>query len=547
MSTESRTVFEYHERTKHYPGKYARSAGHLDWDNEPHPFRRYKGTPLIDLPLTGGGDEKRYTDLFDRSRNDVQPITLGTIGRFLEFSMAISAWKAFEKNTWALRVNPSSGNLHPTEAHLVLPDVPDSGIDGGVYHYFPFSHALEPRASVDVTVWERLREHFGRQGFFVGLSSIAWREAWKYGERAFRYCNHDTGHALACLSLSASLLGWRVVYLNALSEEEIDRVLGFHKTNWLPFEREIAECLCYVCGQSDGKTPRDIPPYIIDSFGDLDFGGEPNALSGDHVDWDVIDGVARASAKRRTDASIFETPNRPYIERDIPGKGASEVILRRRSAQAYDRETTLDRDAFFSMLDRTIARSGASPFDLEQGPTSVHLLLYVHRVRGLDPGLYMLFRNDEDIDDFKGRCHGELLWERVGEAPDGLSLFCLDRGDYEVISKRVSCDQDIAADGVFSVSMIARFREPIEAQPSSYRTLHWETGMIGQVLYLEAEAHDLRGTGIGCFYDDLVHELIGLSGDAYQDLYHFTVGGAVEDRRVTSLPAYFHVKRGQSE
>jgi hypothetical protein len=89
--------------------------------------------------------------------------------------------------------------------------------------------------------------------------------------------------------------------------------------------------------------------------------------------------------------------------------------------------------------------------------------------------------------------------------------------------------------------MIARFREPIEAQPSSYRTLHWETGMIGQVLYLEAEAHDLRGTGIGCFYDDLVHELIGLSGDTYQDLYHFTVGGAVEDARVTSLPPYFHV------
>ena len=29
----------------------------------------------------------------------------------------------------------------------------------------------------------------------MALTSITWREAWKYGERAFRYCNHDVGHA----------------------------------------------------------------------------------------------------------------------------------------------------------------------------------------------------------------------------------------------------------------------------------------------------------------------------------------------------------------
>ncbi len=62
--------------------------------------------------------------------------------------------------------------------------------------------------------------------------------------------------------------------------------------------------------------------------------------------------------------------------------------------------------------------------------------------------------------------------------------------------------------------------------------------MIGQVLYLEAESLDLRGTGIGCFFDDPLHELLGLQGVLYQDLYHFTVGGAVEDRRLTTMPAY---------
>jgi hypothetical protein len=62
--------------------------------------------------------------------------------------------------------------------------------------------------------------------------------------------------------------------------------------------------------------------------------------------------------------------------------------------------------------------------------------------------------------------------------------------------------------------------------------------MIGQVLYLEAEAAGLQGTGIGCFFDDPMHELLGLTGTGYQDLYHFTVGGAVEDNRLATLPAY---------
>jgi hypothetical protein len=62
--------------------------------------------------------------------------------------------------------------------------------------------------------------------------------------------------------------------------------------------------------------------------------------------------------------------------------------------------------------------------------------------------------------------------------------------------------------------------------------------MIGQVLYLEAEAAGLRGTGIGCFFDDEMHHLLGLRGPDWQSLYHFTVGGHVDDPRLTTLPPY---------
>jgi len=74
--------------------------------------------------------------------------------------------------------------------------------------------------------------------------------------------------------------------------------------------------------------------------------------------------------------------------------------------------------------------------------------------------------------------------------------------------------------------------------PWFYRRLFWEAGLIGQVLYLEAEAAGLRATGIGCYFDDPVHQTFGIKDQVLQSLYHFTVGGPVEDSRLTTLPPY---------
>ena len=73
--------------------------------------------------------------------------------------------------------------------------------------------------------------------------------------------------------------------------------------------------------------------------------------------------------------------------------------------------------------------------------------------------------------------------------------------------------------------------------------MDWETQVVGQVLYLEAEATGIRGTGIGCFFDDLTHRVFGLEGDRFQVLYHFTMGGAVDDPRLRTLPPYQHLVR----
>jgi hypothetical protein len=109
----------------------------------------------------------------------------------------------------------------------------------------------------------------------------------------------------------------------------------------------------------------------------------------------------------------------------------------------------------------------------------------------------------------------------------------------------VSCDQAIAGDGFFSLGMIARVESALRERGQwFYRRLFWECGAIGQVLYLAAEAAGARATGIGCFYDDAVHELLGLRDSEWQSLYHFSMGVPVDDARLTTEPGYPWEMRG---
>jgi len=194
-------------------------------------------------------------------------------------------------------------------------------------------------------------------------------------------------------------------------------------------------------------------------------------------------------------------------------------------------------------LDKTIPRNACAPFDAQLGRPALHLLLFVHNIEGLERGLYFFVRNQTDAEDLKRSFQADFLWRQITET---LPLYLLRKGDCRHTAIEVSCHQEIAGYSVFSLGMIARFSQNLHAAAHRYRHLFWEAGMIGQVLYLEAEAQGVRGTGIGCYFDDAVHEILGLADNTWQSLYHFTVGRPVEDPRLTTLPPYHHLKASQS-
>jgi SagB-type dehydrogenase family enzyme len=568
-------VLRYHQDTKHHFFRFARSPGHLDWANQPDPFRRFSGAPVVPLPRLPPGEEPCspfYADLYRAGAVFPQPVTIRSLSRLFEHTLAITAWKQAGEVRWALRSNPSSGNLHPTEGYLVIGALSGLGARPALYHYAAKDHALERRAEAGDEGFARATRAWPPAAFLMGFSSIHWREAWKYGERAFRYCQHDLGHAIGAARIAAATLGWNLRLLDWMGDDEVARLLGLDRED--DFDRAEREYPAGVLAVWPAGPPRARTEaaggareaaYAFEAVPLIEWEtwrGRANRLSPDDpVPWEIIDEVAAATWKPATlDADRGRSVGRGARNENPPCHGsepvepaavypnnptAGQIIHQRRSALAFDGRTTLPADRFYAMLRRVMpcgeraAPERPAPWDAIPWEPTIHLALFVHRIDGLAPGLYCLVRNPADGPSLRAAMHREFLWTEPPGCPDELPLALLQEGDARTLSAQLSCGQDIAAAGVFSLAMVAAFAASVRARgPWFYRRLFWEAGIVGQVLYLEAEAMGVRATGIGCFFDDPVHGTFGLQGWAFQSLYHFTVGGPVEDTRLTTLPAY---------
>ena len=560
-------VMRYHQETKHHFSHFARAPGSLDWANQPDPFRRYEGAPLFALPRLQPKDapaSSLYEDLYRPGAIPSVALSVRSLSRLFEYSLAISAWKQAGEVRWALRSNPSSGNLHPTEAYLLIDAVDGLSPGPGLYHYAAKEHALELRAQWPKEGFMRLLQGFPPDSFLIGFASIIWREAWKYGERAFRYCQHDVGHAIGSMRIAAQTLGWRMLLLDGLADDTLAALLGLDRAgDFEGAEREHPDCIAVIwpAGEAAGHANSTMPcmplSLVDDAACDVTghvWCGKANRLSRDEpVQWKIIDQVVVASWKSNTEHKVVELNQAwsyadPSHHAPRPYSGqtsAAQVIRQRRSALAFDGTTSISAGNFFTMLMRVMPRVERGltrrpmPWDALPWEPAVHLALFVHRVDGLEPGLYLLARDPAKVNTLRDAAHPHFDWTTPACCPDGLPLFLLQEGDARALAAQLSCGQDIAGESAFSLGMIAEFESSLRKHGAwFYRRLFWETGLIGQVLYLEAEAAGVRATGIGCFFDDPVHQVMGFNDASFQSLYHFTTGGPVDDPRLTTLPPY---------
>lgn len=544
---ETERMLAYHAATKHGRAILLGGGWSLDWDNQPNPFRRYAGAPRVALPspdADGAPVPARPTTACLRAlptpAGDAWPdVALPLLGGLLHHAMAVSAWKHAPGTDvrYSLRVNPSSGNLHPTETWIAaggLSDLPD-----GLYHYDVRGHALERRrAGGALPALAALAGLHDGPGVLVVLTTIFWREAWKYRDRAYRYCLHDAGHAAASLATAAAGLGLAAAVHGHFPDRALAELLALDGTDEQPLlvldlrppragprppdaggsgddTRAHGAARGSAAGAPRGPAsgPALGPPA-----------GAPNALSAHVHVHPLIEGMHRSTLVEGGACPVVPARGAPDGEQaagaplELPEPAPADeplarVVRRRRSAIDYLPEARMALADFAGLLDdaRHLPRFDAlGTLDGGHGARLVDLYCYVHRVDGVPPGCYRYARDDG---------FGSLVPVRPG--------------DVRAAAAGLSLGQELAGRAICAFSMIADLgRGGAACGNRAYRHAHVEAGMLGQGLYLAATARGLDATGIGAFFDDDVHRFLGLVGPSRQVIYHHSIGRAAPDPRL---------------
>ncbi|WP_130472132.1 SagB/ThcOx family dehydrogenase [Candidatus Magnetaquicoccus inordinatus] len=531
---EDDPVLAYHQASKHAPYRYAPGPGYLDWANQPDPFRRFPGTAQELLPLAHGCSDPPFVTLWQQRTLPPQPLHAGSLSYLLAYSLGLAVWKLYGQNRWALRCHPSSGNLHPIEANLLAADP-----FAGVLHYSARDHLLERRWQPSQPAhWRSL---FPPGCFAIALSLVHQRESWKYGLRSYRYCQLNLGHAAAAVAFAAAALGWQTAIAWQLGDQKLATMAGLQE--WSSVEKEHPGLLLTLSTQT--HPPAFSWSALAESVAQHPFLDQPSPLAAQKLPvWPGIDAVS--SACHKADGGCFAGEEKSVWPPLTPSSctlSAATLLRGRRSGQAYDPRPVLSQASFFRILDRLLPRAGLPPWDLLPEAARVHPVLLVHRVADLPPGRYLLLRDPQQLALWQTLLPADTAWQPVAAAPAHLPLFLLKEEPCAEQAALISCQQEIAADGFFSLALLADFAQGLAKGAWGYRALHWEAGIIGQVLYLAAEEEGVRGTGIGCFFDDLFHQWLGVTDNRLQTIYHFTIGMPIADQRIQTTHPYAHLPK----
>ena len=486
---------EYHELTKHSVESLRRTEHYLDWANMPNPFRHYEGVPILDFPADPPAPQISALEVLEgKTGNTSVKDGAGFLSQLMFYSASISASKRVPStgDTYVLRVNPSSGNLHPTEFHFCTHGLVDWS--EGLYHYRPSSHMAEQRAIGDFR-WKLIDT--SAPLVFV-LTSIAWREVWKYRDRAYRYCLHDIGHAWQALTLAARSIGCESFALGHFLDDRVSESCLLSEDEW-------PMLIIALHGPST-------PVRRLDPVETILFGGQPNRLSEEEVPYPLIKRI-HAATKLNTEATtpfIGQPKSSGCGEISLPppvstSRSFGDVVRTRRSALDFRGG---GESISLSQLATLLTCTKEPLFADFATARFVHLYLYVHRVEGLAPGVYRYWPE-----------HAEL--EKIKE------------GDQHLVAAALSLGQDLAANACLAFSMIGDLENAARNYGDrGYRYVHFEAGAIGQRMYLASEALGLRATGIGAFFDEEVNRYLSLGSELGQVVYHFAIGYPVPDPRL---------------
>jgi len=460
----------------------------------PKPWKEYAEAPRTRLPRAGRSPSLPLADVVrdfaEAPRFGDAPLTLAELTRVLHFANGVTL-----EGEPRLRAAPSAGALYAGEVYVLAERVSD--LPPGAYYYDVLRHALvRLRAGSSArVVGDALEEPEKLSGAaaVVLLTNVFGRYTWRYANRGYRYALIDSGHIGENLRLAArsaglvegSALRFRDDLLNA--QIEIDG-------------RTEAVCALHALGRPtsglERTTAAPAPRFVEAQQANLALpGGERGVIERYHEATKLVPGSPATTPDDRAAARapVFAARVALGEKRGGPTRSLEACILARRSVDRFDpAPLTLAGLRFIVEI-----AQGHAALDRADG---VDLYLAVHRVEGLDPGLYRYERPAHALGILRG-----------GDLREALVEACL--------------GQRKAGSAAVGFMMVARLRPSGSALGDRrYRDRLLEAGAVGERIYLAAEALGFGARNLAAFRDDPLNELVGLD-PRREGVIHLTMAG----------------------
>ncbi|MBU2552038.1 MAG: SagB family peptide dehydrogenase [Proteobacteria bacterium] len=480
--TVLRSAAEYHRLTRYAPNRI--SGGGMDPLNQPNPYKTYPGAERIDLPRDVTlpkapawgilkGDLKRTS----------QPLDLPALARLLYMACGFTAQVQHGLETFYYRSAPSAGALYPVEVYLAARDVP--GLEDGLYHFTPADFAL--------TRLRRERPPAEIPAPCLFLSALFFRSAWKYRQRAFRYCLMDAGHMAENLHLASSALGLEAEVDLFFLDDPINDYLG------LDTDREACLAMVGLGGKAEG-TGRPGPA-----------GGTPTAepTAPNEEIFDLVSAAVRVTA----------APSAGPPEKNLPWPAGRPRVLAEPDWEGFDGPTLVralrERRSRRNFVPQEVTQDNLARFlDLVSGPElagTVNLGLVTNEVRDLPDGFHHWLPSTRTLDLRTGGFIGPLL------ADTALNQDWMGRANL-----------------ILAVSTPLDFLEA-QCGPRALRLAYLAAGRVGHRAYLGAETLGWGCCGVGAFFDEKAGRVLGLPPS--EDLLYLLPVGPYRKRTHGGRPA----------
>lgn len=242
----------YHENTKHSPISIMTSRHYLDWTNRPIPFKIYTELTSISLPtdfsipklnaisaignfaiITSANNNINNIDnTIQKGNSNNNGFTLKDLATILFFSAGITREKKYDNGTYYMRAASATGALYPIELYIVCKKI-NNDIKSGVYHFNPADFSLTLLRNGDYR--KELSEYVANNTdilespLTIILTSIGWRNAWKYQARSYRHWFWDGGVIAANLFAITSSLNIYSKVLNGFIDDKVNDLLLLEK------------------------------------------------------------------------------------------------------------------------------------------------------------------------------------------------------------------------------------------------------------------------------------------------------------------------------